>query len=471
MSPVGDAAAEVMAPDDRGISDGAGGALADRVTDLLHGLRRAQVDLPLSAHVDALRVAGAVDLADRRQLREGLAAATLTAAGQRPTFDTLFDLHFPPRRGGADVLGADRDIKELLADLVAAVQDGDDAAIGGLAQEAVDAYGGVENRDGSVSWFAYRVMRQFSTGGLLRRLMAAAELDEGDALAARLVRDGYARRLDDFTASIEAEIRRRTAEQRGVEETSRRAVETLPEDVDFFRIGRDDEAAMRRAVRPLARRLATRLAMRRRIARRGALEPRKTFRRALASGGVPVDLAFRPRQAHKPELVLLCDVSGSVAAFSRFTLLFCHALQGTLSSRVRSFAFIDAVDEVTGYFHDADPADAARRMVTEASLVWLDGHSDYGHAFETFRARHLDALTPRTTLVVLGDARNNYRAPAVGALDALRRRARSVYWLNPEPASQWGSGDSVAPRYGAHVDAMHECRNLRQLAAFVESLG
>jgi len=453
------------------------------VLHLTRALRHAGVPVAVSDGLDALRIAAIVDLLDRAQLREGLAASLVKSAGHRPAFDLLFDTYFPPRvrapgrdlppdDDAGDVAEADggpqpRDIGDFLADFAARVFDGDDAALDAMAIEAVDGYGRVDNRDGTTGYFGYRVWRAINLAGLLRRLMESAP---DDALANRLARDDFELRLRRFREAVDAELRRRLAEARGPDEVARRAVRALPEDVDFFRISSDDEAEMRRAVRPLARRLATRLAVRRRRARRGPIDVRRTVRHSLATGGVPLDLRHRAKRTSRPELVLLCDISGSVAAFSRFTLMFCHALQGQFA-RVRSFAFIDTVDEVTGLFEHGDFAEAMRRMATEADVVWLDGHSDYGHALSAFHARYRDAVTPRTTVLVLGDARNNYRAANTWVLRDLGRRARRVYFLNPEPTSHWGSGDSVAPDYASAVDGMVECRNLRQLADFVETLG
>ena len=226
---------------------------------------------------------------------------------------------------------------------------------------------------------------------------------------------------------------------------------------------------MKRAVRPLARKLATRLPVKRKRAPDGTFDVRRTLRRALSTGGVPVDPAFRSKKVHRPDLVLICDVSGSVAAFAKFTLMFTHALQGQFS-RVRSFAFIDTVDEVTGFFEGGDFTEGMQRMQAEADLVWLDGHSDYGHAFEVFAREHLAALTPRSTVLVLGDARNNYRAANRWALKEIADRSKRLFWLNPEPATSWNSGDSIAADYALVCDRMVECRNLTQLADFVEGI-
>lgn len=375
---------------------------------------------------------------------------------------------FPPRPDvGAAGDEPGRDVADLLAELVQAVLDGDDDAVDRLGREALGTFGAVQERDGSTSWFVYRVFRQINTAGVLRRLVGEAGLT-GDDLADRLARDDFEARLRRFRGAVEAEARRRLAARRGAEQVARTLVRTLPEDRNLLRVGADEEAAMRRAVGPLARRLASRLAVRRRRARDGRLDVGRTLRAAMSTGGVPLDPAFRRRRPHRPEVVLLCDVSGSVSAFARFSLLFTAALHGQLS-RVRSFAFVDALDEVTDLFA-GDPAEGLRRLASEARVVGADGRSDYGAALAALLERHPDAVTPRTTLLILGDARNNHRPVNAWALAELRRRAKHVYWLNPEPAASWDTGDSVMSRYAVHTDATVECRNLRQLAAFVEAL-
>lgn len=167
--------------------------------------------------------------------------------------------------------------------------------------------------------------------------------------------------------------------------------------------------------------------------------------------------------------MLLCDVSGSVAGFSHFTLLLVHALREQFS-RVRVFAFIDTTDEVTRFFDTgADLGVSMSRMIREAELITYDGHSDYGHSLGVFAERYAHTLTGRSSLLVLGDARNNYRDPGLPALEALVSVAKHAHWLNPEPRGQWGTGDSAALVYNEVID-MHECRSAQQLAAVVAGL-
>jgi hypothetical protein len=159
-----------------------------------------------------------------------------------------------------------------------------------------------------------------------------------------------------------------------------------------------------------------------------------------------------------------------MATFARFALQFMYAMSGQFS-KVRSFVFVDALDEVTGFF-EAGVAfeEALERVGREAEVVWLDGHSDYGHAFAQFWERYGGDLTPRSTVIITGDARNNYREPRADVMAEIAGTARAVYWLNPEPRPYWDTGDSVMSAFGEHCDDVFEVRNLRQLESFVERL-
>jgi len=179
---------------------------------------------------------------------------------------------------------------------------------------------------------------------------------------------------------------------------------------------------------------------------------------------------LRRRRPARPELVMLCDVSGSVSGFSDFTMLLMQALHDQFS-KVRVFAFVNRIDEVTRLLvHGAaDPEGLGARIRTEATLTGWHGSSDYGVALGEFAERYGDAVGPRTTVFVLGDARTNMSDPNLAAVRQTAERARRVYWLNPEPHALWGTGDSAAPEYAELVE-MHECRNARQLGALITRL-
>jgi uncharacterized protein len=436
-------------------------------------LRAAGVPAGTSEVLDATRVLGAVDLLDRPQLRAGLAATLVKRPVHRPAFDTLFDLWWPVAVGEPEssVDTADPvDPDELRDQLRALLLAGDDEALRRFARRAVALLGRAETQPGRQSWFAYRVLRALSADTLVASLLAALLAGQPrGGLAEQVARQTVRERIAALQAYVDAEVRRRVAEERDRETVARTALRPLVDEVDFLRAQRDDLAAMRRTVHPLARRLAARLAARRRLGRAGRLDVRRTVRASLGSGGVPLVTRHRPRRAHKPELVVLCDVSGSVAGFAHFTLMLTAALREQFT-RVRAFAFVDTCDEVTRLFAPgADLADSVSRLSKEADLVWYDGHSDYGHAFEVFTDRWPDAVGPKTSLLVLGDGRTNYRDPGLPLLEALVDRSRHAYWLNPEPRRQWGSGDSAATRYGEVIE-MVECRTVAQLARFVTRL-
>ena len=223
-------------------------------------------------------------------------------------------------------------------------------------------------------------------------------------------------------------------------------------------------------LQPLLRRLAARMGQKRKLRSTGRLDARRTVRRSLQSGGVPLDVVMRRRHPHRPDVVVLCDVSGSVADFAQFTFTLINALHSEVR-KVRSFAFVDGVAEVTDVFEEARFDIAVNRLVERRGVVGLDGHSDYGAVFTQFHNQHLDdAIGTGTTLIVTGDARGNYRDSAAEQFARIAERARRVYWLNPEPRVVWGTDDSLIEEYRRSCTAIHEVRTLGQLADLIAEL-
>ncbi|POX48803.1 hypothetical protein C3489_26255 [Streptomyces sp. Ru71] len=443
--------------------------LAARLTGLVAALRAHGVRIGTGESVDAALAVEALGLADRELLREGLAATLLHTAGQRQVFDPVFDLYFPRTVGGPGTEPAGRD--ELRERLAAALAADDTAGLGRLAAEAVDALGGYGSSPGSDGFSAYQTLQRLRPQTLLAPVRDRMRgQGGGGGFTGRLLEDEIRRRIDAFRALVATEARRRVAERRGRDEIARRAVAPSVDRVDFLFAGREQLAELRRTVQPLARKLATRLAARRRRAARGTIDLRRTLRGSLSTGGVPMRPVLRRRRPARPELVLLCDVSGSVSGFSDFTMLLVQALHDQFS-KVRVFAFVNRVDEVTGLLvrGAADAEGLSGRIRAEATLTGWHGSSDYGVALGEFAERYGAAVGPRTTVFVLGDARTNMSDPNLPALRHIAGQARRVYWLNPEPSDRWGTGDSAAPAY-AEVVEMHECRTVRQLSALVGRL-
>ncbi|MFE8958152.1 VWA domain-containing protein [Streptomyces iakyrus] len=443
--------------------------VAERLTSLVGALRAHGMRIGTGESVDAARAVGELGLADRELLREGLAATLLHGPGQRQVFDPVFDLYFPRGVGGPEQRTAGReDLRDRLADALTA---DDRAMLGRLAIEAVDGFGGYGSSPESDGWSSYQTLERLRPQTLLARVRDNVRGQGGSTgFADRLLEDEIRRRIDTFRAMVAAEARRRVAERRGRDEIARRAVAPTADRVDFLFAGQDRLAELRRTVQPLARKLATRLAARRRRASRGSIDLRRTLRGSLSTGGVPMKPVLRRRRPMRPELVLLCDVSGSVSGFSDFTMLLVQALHDQFS-KVRVFAFVNRIDEVTGLLERgrADPEGLSSRIQGEAAVTGYHGSSDYGMALGEFAERYADAVGSRTTVFVLGDARTNRSDPNLPAVRQIAERARRVHWLNPEQRSRWGTGDSVAPAYAGLVE-MHECRNARQLSTLVARL-
>lgn len=273
--------------------------------------------------------------------------------------------------------------------------------------------------------------------------------------------------LERFREALEREIRRRIAVARGDrQDEGKRRLPARPEEIDFTGATLGQVQEMRRVLPALARRLAARLARKHSMGKSGRVDFRSTIRHSLSYGGVPLDVKYRRKVPSKPELFILCDISGSVRTFSTFTLQLVYSLHQQFRS-VRSFAFIDRVDEVTDYFNSYDVDEAIEQVYREALVVDGDGHSDVGRALELFYQEFHDELSPKSSVLILSDARNNSMDPRTWALESLHERVKRVYWLNPEPRDRWETGDSIIDEYTDHCHSVHECRNLKQLSDFV----
>ncbi len=458
------------------------------LTEFSAELRAAGIPVSMVEVMDAGDALRHVDLGDREGVRAALAATMVKNARHQRAFDTAFDVFFglrsapgageqengtggagPPAAGGA---GGGGELDELLDALVGALSAGDTERLRDLVRHAVDRLSGFQaGRPVGGRYYLYRVMHRLDAERLRRRLLEVALADAGeDDLAARLAAERASDQIDRLRREVQEEILRRLVEDRGVEAVARTLRVPLVEDIDLMHATREELDEITARVMPLARKLASRLAARRRHGRKGRLDVRRTIRRSLAHGGALVDPKWRPRRITKPELVLLCDVSGSMATFARFTMQLTYAI-GHQFSNVRAFAFIDGIDEVTEFFGPGtDFTEAMGRMSAEARLVRRDGHSDYGSALNGFASRYPDAVTPRSTVIVTGDARNNYRETGSEVVAAIADRARTLHWLNPEAARYWDTGDSIMATYAPLCDGVHEVRTLRQLEAFVERI-
>jgi uncharacterized protein len=464
-------------------------SLQTSLLEFFHRLRDARVPVSMVEVLDAFECLRHVDLADRTQFRAALFTTLVKRPEDQQAFHVLFDVCFPLTHSQAAAAGAGDGHQyphaeagaagqedaadaaappsdELLRALLDALRHDDEAAMRTLAGLAVDRFGGLEAQpEASERYYMYRILRQIE----LYRLLQLALADEQDPDQAGPEREELARRVEDFRRLLGEQIRHRLSASVGAEQAAELYRDRQLEDVDFLGANASQLRELRQAVRPLARRLAARAAQKRRLKRRGRLDVRRTVRRSLSSGGVPVDPAFRAVRASKPDLYVLADVSGSVIEFAKFTLSLLHAMNEEFA-KMRSFAFVDGVDEVTAILEDGGHRMDLRGAFARAKVVWDDGHSDYGNVFRRFAERYGADVDARSTLIVMGDARNNYREPGLEVLKGLRERARRLYWLNPEPRAEWDTTDSIMAAYAPWCDRVFEVRNLRQLAACVNEI-
>jgi len=455
--------------------------LLDRHIAFLEALRAAGLPVSLSEDLDAVTALGAVGWSSRTTVRDVYAATVVKRQGQRPTFDALFELYFPRLVGdgapeltteaaesdGSTVVDGPAALATLQEQILEALEADDTDRLRELAAEAVGRLGSMPGRGpGLSSWSSYTALRRLSVDELTSRLIDALRThgwtdEEAERVAGR--------RTGSYVAMVEADARRRIAEEKGPDHIAQVTVRPTIDRLDFLHMRRADLDELRRELYPLARRLATRLAREQRSRHRGPLDFRRTVRASMASGGVPITTHHKPKRPHRSELVVLCDVSGSVANFATFTLMLVFALREVFT-KVRAFTFVDDITEVTDQFRPgADLVDVMTGLVESSAHAARMGRTNYGRAFSRFVELHGDALTPKSSLLILGDARSNYADLSLPALREMVERSRHQWWLNPEARRQWDTGDSAASRYGELVP-MVECRNLTQLQSFIKDL-
>ena len=457
-------------------------------------LRDAGLQVSVAESIDAVNALKVVPLQGLNVMKASLKATLVKSESDCPVFEAVFDEYFI---GSARALAAgahadeaapgegqhdpglygldDADLAEMLRE---ALSSGSEDEIAAMARMAAAGIGQTEGGFGgkgrplsvmagsgyyifrALEWLKYRELE-----AELRELAASGELAPG--IPPVLALDELEERMARFRMELEREVLRRIAAVRGEQAArKKRRLPTRPEEVDFTSATLKQVEDMRRILPALARRLAARLARKNSAGRSGRVDIRNTLRHSLSTGGVPVDIKYRKRVPARPELFVLCDISGSVRTFSTFTLQLVYSLHQQFR-QVRSFAFIDRVDEVTDCFNTQDMEKAVERAYREADVVDGDGHSDVGRALDLFSMEHLDDLSPRSTVLILSDARNNGKDPRAFALERMHEKTRRVYWLNPEPRNRWDTGDSIMYRYEDHCHSVHECRNLKQLAEFV----
>ncbi len=435
--------------------------LASRVVGFCEELRAEGVSVGTSEILDAFEALGEVAWGDQRDFREALAATIAKTQEDRRAFELIFDRYFfrgaeaeAIRQGRTEERyeGGERlDLDDLREAVRQAIAEGRDGEMRDLARLAIAAFGRRGEGSGVIGVDVQRIRRTLG-------LQVQARADDDPEVA--LDRE----QLNRFERHLRRELERALIER----------TETLPPSRPLAELDRalptspaQDLAGVHRAVTQLKRRLATLGHEHRGHRRRSTVDVRRTMRASLETGGVPLRLRFRPKRPRRPEIYVLCDVSTSVTSASVFFLSVLHALHDSFR-KLRSFVFIERISEVTDVFeHERDFRAISERISREGGVADVSGYTDYGRVWLEFLGEISDELDPRSTVIVLGDARTNGREPHAEVFAQVAERAGRMFWLNPEPRLYWNYGDSVMAAYERHCDGALECWTTRHLEQFV----
>jgi uncharacterized protein with von Willebrand factor type A (vWA) domain len=462
-----------------------------RIIEFAGVLRRNGIRVSTAETLEALQGAHALGLQDRDTFKNVLRATMVKRTPDIEAFDGLFDVYFSGIGDLIKELGAASagdmsmaDFQEFLEDLerlMQGIEPGpseltrslvmqDNGALEQMLREMLESEA-MRNLDSrTMQPAAMRKLLDSMGGGdmaeeLEALLQAARELGATEEQLKKL-EEYFERRMQDLGKMLKG-LLQIDADQSDRKEEREQERERLL-DKSFYYLSPTEIRRMREAVSALARRLKNAMAVRRKRVKRGRLDVKRTIRDSMEFGGVPFRIRYEDKRKERPQVIILCDISDSVRNVSRFMLQFVHSLQD-LYSRVRSYVFVADIAEVTKLFSDNDIQSAINDAIN-GNVVNVYAHSDFGRAFRDFHRDHIEAVDSRTTVIVLGDARNNYNAPNEWVLRDVQERAKQVIWLNPENRSTWGFGDSEMSRYAPFCDMVEECRNLRQLYKVVDDL-
>lgn len=461
-----------------------------RIIEFANVLRRNGVRVSLSENVDAFRAIDLLGLEDPALFRSALRSTLVKRTVDLKPFDELFDFFFlgignalsqaderlmgqlnlTPQQFQQLVEQIQEFLKKMegdLSGLTRALLSGDRAELERLLRDAVT----LELQQGSGAGFRFTAFARMAARLQTDRVQEEIErfrgmlqlLAEGGEEIQNVLRY-LDQRLKDLHQMMR-EIIEQEQRKQGVELSERNRWVSLS-DKSFSYYTEEDIRRMNEAVAHLAQRLKNRLAVRRRKAAKGRFDVKETLRKNLQFGGVPFRIELDRRKKTKPQVIVLCDISDSVLNASRFMLQFVYSVQD-LYSKVRSFVFVSDVGEVTRLFEDHDIQQAIETAL-RGDVIDVYSHSNFGRAFELFYKDFFSVVTTKTTVVIIGDGRNNYNRPSEWVLREIQQKAKRLVWLNPENRMTWGVGDSEMPRYLPYCDIAEECRNINQLYKVID---
>jgi uncharacterized protein len=437
-----------------------------RMLEFADELRKEGMAVGTAEILDALAALQAVPWTSEAQFRAALAATIAKSQDDQFLFEKVFERFFfravereaiERGLGESDAYGGQErmELDSLRERIAQAIREGSDGEMRDMARLAISAFGRQGEGSGVIGVDVQRIRRTLG----LKAETDPARRDDPETVPQE--------RLRQFERHLRRELERQLIER----------TQALPPSRPLREFDRglpsnplQDLSQVHRAVAMLKRRLATQ-GMEQRGRQRGAhVDMRGTMRASLETGGVPLRLKYRPKRPRRPELFVLCDVSTSVTSASVFFLSVLHALHDNFR-KLRSFVFVERISEVTEVFErERNFSDVSRAITSNAGVADVSGYTDYGRVWLEFLGKVIDDLDPRSTVIVLGDARTNGREPHADAFSAISERAGRTFWMNPEPKLYWNYGDSVMAAYEKYCDGVFECWTVKQLEVFVNAL-
>jgi uncharacterized protein with von Willebrand factor type A (vWA) domain len=453
-----------------------------RMVDFIRALRAAGIRISLAESQDAMFGVSEVGIKNLDYFRQTLKSTLVKEHRDQPTFEYFFPLFFknnePPLQDIMDNLTPEQ--KEMLEQAMQSMMGNMDALrdmlmqlMQGqpLSQEQLDELGeqsGLPNGSEMYqrSWFERRMMRQAQMNAMER--MIAELLEELAEMGmsqqalqelAEMLRENMQGLSDQISNYVGATL---------AEQMAQKEPDPKPDllDVPFHRLSQQDVDNIRDEIRRLAAKLRSRASMRQRKAKTGHFDPRKTIRHNMKYGGVPIEMKHRKRHK-KPKLVLICDLSTSMRYMVEFLMTLVYELQDHVQ-KTSSFIFIDNMKDVTMELEQQDSQQAVAKVLRDNPPGYYS--TDLGNSLNTFHQNWMSAVDSRTTIIILGDGRNNYNNPRLDVHSDMQRKARRLFWFCPEPQAQWGTGDSDMHLYAAEANGVYLIRSLRDLANAVDEI-
>lgn len=467
-----------------------------KIIEFTNLLRKSGIRVSVAEGIDAFNALDELSLDDREVFQDALRSSMVKRGDEIPTFDELFNLFwsgFYDNLKGAfgdmegDLANMGIDLEQLLSQLAEMMENMEgDLDMGELAQAlltqnlselenmiraaAEDAgTGRIENML-QVGFFSRRTTEQLGLEGAQQDLENLVE-----RMKAMGMGDEQIQQMQEMIRKLMETVRRtvRNFTERELQQQNHNYMEKFRREMltekSFYHLTEEEIQKMREVVTRLAQRIKNILSIRKKRLKRGKLDLHQTLRRNMARGGIPFEVVYKTRRKDRPKLVIMCDVSSSVANVSRFMLQFMYSLQEAFT-KIRCYVFVAELGEVTDVFHDKDVNSAVEKALDGGDVINVYTRSNFGFAFHEFWKNHLAAVDNKTTVIILGDARNNYNDAKAWCIRDIQNKAKNVVWLNPESPSAWGFGDSVMDRYMPYCDIVEECRNLRQLSKVVDQI-